>query len=159
MTTTHDVPTQQPKMYRPQANPTPVTLSRVLSSESVKLRSLRSSWITMVLAVAGLVVVAIAGGILTNQDWSHMHPGELAHFEPIGQSLTGINFSQLAIGVLGVLFITGEYGTGMIRSTLAAAPQRLPGALGQVHVVRGRHPGIDGDRRVRRILRRSGRAG
>ena len=47
-------------------------------------------------------------------------------FEPIGDSLTGINFSQLAIGVLGVLFITGEYGTGMIRSTLAAAPKRLP---------------------------------
>ncbi|SDP27437.1 ABC-2 family transporter protein [Nakamurella panacisegetis] len=126
MTTTHDQPTRAPQRYTPQANPAPVTLPRVLSSEWVKLRSLRSSWITMILAVAGLVVVAIAGGILTNQDWSHMRPRELARFEPIGQSLTGINFSQLAIGVLGVLFITGEYGTGMIRSSLAAAPRRLP---------------------------------
>lgn len=126
MTTIHDVPTLQPNIYRPQVNPTPVTLRRVLRSEWVKLRSLRSSWITMALAVAGLVVVAIVGGILTNQDWTHMHPGELARFDPISQSLTGINFSQLAIGVLGVLFITGEYGTGMIRSTLAAAPRRLP---------------------------------
>ena len=126
MTTIHDSPTLQPKVYLPQVNPTPVTLRRVLSSEWVKLRSLRSSWITMALAVAGLVVVAIVGGVLTNQDWTHMRPGELARFDPISQSLTGINFSQLAIGVLGVLFITGEYGTGMIRSTLAAAPKRLP---------------------------------
>lgn len=114
------------KTYVAQVNPPPVTLGRVLSSEWVKLRSLRSSWITMTLAVAGLVVVAIAGGILTNQDWAHMRPRELARFDPIGQSLAGLNFSQLAIGVLGVLFITGEYGTGSIRSTLAAAPKRLP---------------------------------
>ncbi len=80
----------------------------------------------MALAVAGLVIVAIAGGILTNQDWAHLRPRELARFDPISQSLTGINFAQLAIGVLGVLFITGEYGTGMIRSTLGAVPARLP---------------------------------
>lgn len=70
-------------------------------------------------------VQPVVGGIPDQPDWTHMHPGELVHFEPIGDSLTGINFSQLAIGVLGVLFITGEYGTGMIRSTLAAAPKRL----------------------------------
>jgi ABC-2 type transport system permease protein len=126
MTTTQDTHAQLLKPYVAQANPVPVTLRRVLSSEWVKLRSLRSSWITLALAVAGMVVVAIAGGILTNQDWSHMHLRELARFDPISQSLTGINFSQLAIGVLGVLFITGEYGTGMIRSSMAAAPKRLP---------------------------------
>ena len=126
MTTTQDISTQLVTPYVAQASPEPVTLGRVFSSEWVKLRSLRSSWITLALAVAGLVVVAIAGGILTNQDWSHMHPGELAHFDPTSQSLTGLNFSQLAIGVLGVLFVTGEYGTGMIRSSLAAVPQRLP---------------------------------
>lgn len=126
MTTIHNVPTQQVTPFVPQADPAPVTFRRVLASEWVKLRSLRSSWFTMVLAIAGMVVVAIAGGILTNQDWNHMRPGELARFDPISQSLTGINFSQLAIGVLGVLFVTGEYGTGMIRSTLTAAPRRLP---------------------------------
>jgi ABC-type transport system involved in multi-copper enzyme maturation permease subunit len=126
MTTIQNAPTQQVTAYVPQTNPAPVTLRRVLGSEWVKLRSLRSSWITLALAVAGMVVVAVAGGILTNQDWNHMRPGELARFDPISQSLTGINFSQLAIGVLGVLFITGEYGTGMIRSSLTAAPRRLP---------------------------------
>ena len=126
MTAAQEMLVPQQKTYVAQVNPPPVTLGRVLISEWVKLRSLRSSWITMGLAVAGLVVVAIAGGILTNQDWSHMRPGELARFDPTDQSLTGLNFSQLAIGVLGVLFITGEYGTGMIRSTLGAVPRRTP---------------------------------
>jgi ABC-2 type transport system permease protein len=126
MTLTQSVPAPAVTPYVAQSNPAPVTLPKVISSEWVKLRTLRSSWITMILAVLGLVVVAIVGGVLTNQDWAHMHPGELAHFNPVDQSLTGLNFSQLAIGVLGVLFITGEYGTGMIRSTLAAAPKRLP---------------------------------
>ena len=126
MTTTRDTSNRLVAPYVSQANPTPVTLTRVLSSEWVKLRSLRSSWITLALAVAGLVVVAIVGGILTNADWSHLHRGELARFDPTDRSLAGLNFSQLAIGVLGVLFVTGEYGTGMIRSSLAAVPRRLP---------------------------------
>ena len=37
-----------------------------------------------------------------------------------------MNLSQLAIGVLGVLVITGEYSTGMIRASLTAVPKRLP---------------------------------
>lgn len=126
MTTTQSLPTQAAGHYVRMADPAPVTLARVLSSEWVKLRSLRSSWITLILAIAAMLLVAVVGGILTNQDWAHMHPGELARFEPIGRSLTGLNIAQLAIGVLGVLFITGEYGTGMIRSTLGAAPKRLP---------------------------------
>ena len=45
---------------------------------------------------------------------------------PIDRSLGGWHLAQLAIGVLGVLTITGEYRTGMIRSSLMAAPKRLP---------------------------------
>ena len=45
-------------------------------------------------------------------------------FDPVLTSLSGILVAQLAIGVLGVLVITSEYSTGMIRSTFAAAPQR-----------------------------------
>ncbi len=112
--------------YVPMSNPPPVTLGRVLASEWVKLRSLRSSWLTLALAVAGLVAVGLIGGYLINHDWAHMRAARQARFDPIGTSLDGLNFSQLAIGVLGVLFVTGEYGTGQIRSSLAAAPTRLP---------------------------------
>ena len=41
-------------------------------------------------------------------------------------NLAGVQIAQLAIGVLGVLVITGEYSTGMIRATMAAVPKRLP---------------------------------
>ena len=47
-----------------------------------------------------------------------------ATFDPVLTSLSGMLLAQLAIGVLGVLVITSEYSTGMIRSTFAAAPQR-----------------------------------
>ncbi len=104
----------------------PVSQRRVIASEWAKLRTLRSSWITMGLAAAALAVLGLIGGIITNANWSHMRAGRLAHFNPIDTSLIGVNFAQLAIAVLGVLVISGEYSTGMIRSSLGAVPKRLP---------------------------------
>ena len=63
---------------------------------------------------------------VTNANWSHLHRDDLVNFDAVGRSLAGVNIAQLAIGVLGVLLVTGEYGTGMIRSTFTAIPQRLP---------------------------------
>src|SRR5262249_61409327 len=70
-----------------------------------------------------------------------MSPLDRAPFDPLTQSLRGIDGAVLAIGVLGVLWITGEYTTGSIRSTFAAVPRRLPvlwakaGVLGAVTLV------------------------
>ena len=47
-------------------------------------------------------------------------------FNPLETTLIGVGVAQLAIGVLGVLVITGEYSTGMIRATFTAVPKRLP---------------------------------
>src|SRR5262249_61431777 len=60
--------------------------------------------------------------------WGHLGPGERADHarHPLGVATAGVNLSQLAIAVLGVLVITGEYSTGMIRSTFIAVPKRLP---------------------------------
>ena len=55
-----------------------------------------------------------------------MRPHERADRHPLDIALAGVNLSQLAIGVLGVLVITGEYSTGMIRASLTAVPKRLP---------------------------------
>lgn len=56
---------------------------------------------------------------------SASHTGaQSASFDPIFISLSGVLLAQMAIGVLGVLAISSEYSTGMIRSTFAAAPQR-----------------------------------
>lgn len=104
----------------------PVTQWRVLCSEWIKFRSLRSTTLTLLSAVAAMLVISWVVGWATNAHWATMDPRERAHFNPIDRSLVGVNLAQLAIGVLGVLLISGEYATGMIRATLAAVPRRLP---------------------------------
>jgi ABC-type transport system involved in multi-copper enzyme maturation permease subunit len=63
---------------------------------------------------------------VTSSHWGSMSPHERADRHPLDIALAGVNLSQLAIGVLGVLVITGEYSTGMIRASLTAVPKRLP---------------------------------
>ena len=104
----------------------PVSQRRVIASEWVKFRTLRSTWITMSVAVAALAVLGLVIGIITNANWAHLDADFIANFNAVDVSLRGLNFAQLAIAVLGVLFISGEYSTGMIRSSLGAVPKRLP---------------------------------
>ena len=104
----------------------PVTQARVLNSEWIKMRSLRSTSLTLLAAVVAMVALGWIVGWATNSHWSRMDPIERALFSPIDNSLTGFHLAQLAVGVLGVLLISGEYATGMIRATFAAVPHRLP---------------------------------
>jgi ABC-2 type transport system permease protein len=101
-----------------------VTQLRVLNSEWIKLRTLRSTPIT--LAVAFAIMVGL-GTLITYVHASH--PDHHGHTELINGaelSLAMYRLAQLAIGVLGVLVISGEYSTGMIRASLSAVPKRLP---------------------------------
>ncbi|MFC8451437.1 ABC transporter permease [Kitasatospora sp. NPDC057223] len=105
-----------------------VTGRRVLRAEWAKLWSLRSTWITLGLAL--LFVVAF-GLIACAHYKSRITEGgrldrDFADATAVQLSLFGTGFGQLALGVLGVLVTAGEYSTGMIRSTLAAVPRRLP---------------------------------
>ncbi|HEY1620400.1 MAG TPA: hypothetical protein VGG25_22445 [Streptosporangiaceae bacterium] len=106
-----------------------VTGLGVLRSEWAKFWSLRSSWITLgisllLLIAVGLVAASRYSPQLASEQGKH-------HLIPVGGNavavaVAGIPLAQLATGVLGVLFTAGEYSTGMIRSTLAAVPRRLP---------------------------------
>jgi ABC-2 type transport system permease protein len=104
----------------------PVTPARVLRSEWIKMRSLRSTALTLVAGVVAMVATGWIIGGVTNVYWSTLRPEELIVFNPIARSLVGYNLAQLAVGVLGVLLVTGEYATGMIRATFAIVPKRLP---------------------------------
>ena len=64
--------------------------------------------------------------VITSSSWNSMSAMPRASFDPLHTGLAGVQFGLLTIGVLGVLMITGEYTTGMIRSTFAAVPRRLP---------------------------------
>jgi ABC-type transport system involved in multi-copper enzyme maturation permease subunit len=103
-----------------------VTQSRVIRSEWLKMRTLRSSWLTMALAIVSMAGIGIVIAWSTANDWTHMRPREKLHFNPLADPLSGLFLAQLAIGVLGVLLIAGEYSTGMIKASLGAVPKRLP---------------------------------
>jgi hypothetical protein len=92
---------------------------QVVRAEFSKLRTLRSTtWTLLATAVGSLLVTFLATNSVQH------HGGRLRGFDPTNQSLTGLALGSLAIGVLGVLSITGEYGSGTIHSTLAGAPRR-----------------------------------
>jgi hypothetical protein len=103
-----------------------VTQARVVLSEWTKLRSLRSTRWSMLVAVVLTVGLPVLFATIVAARWSHMSPHERADRHPLDVALAGVNLSQLAIGVLGVLVITGEYSTGMIRASIGAVPRRLP---------------------------------
>jgi ABC-2 type transport system permease protein len=108
-----------------------VTQARTMGSEWVKFRSLRSTWWSIGIALLISVGLGILFSDLRGNDMQ-THGGFEA--DQTALSLRGFYLAQLAVGVLGVLFITGEYSTGMIRATLAAVPKRVPVWLGKIAV-------------------------
>lgn len=105
------------------ARPATIGFSNLLRSELTKLRSVRSTYWT---GVAAAVASVAAAGLICARIAAEMTAGRLGRsgFDATITSLNGLYLSQIMLGALGVLTITSEYGTGMIRATLAAVPQR-----------------------------------
>ena len=114
-----------------------VTQLRVVLSEWIKFRTLRSTMWTLLAAVVLTIGIGALFSAVTANQFHTFSPADQASFNPISTSLNGILFSQLAIGVLGVLLISGEYSTGMIRSSLTAVPRRLPVLWAKLGVLAG----------------------
>jgi hypothetical protein len=111
-----------------------VTQARVALSEWTKLRSVRSTRWSLLVAVVSTIALPALFAALTSSHWGSMSAHERGDRQPLDIALAGVNLSQLAIGVLGVLVITGEYSTGMIRASMTAVPKRLPVLWGKVAV-------------------------
>lgn len=117
-----------------------VSFGGILRSEWIKLRSLRST----IWCYAIMVVVTIGFGLLFAASASLMFatpvegvPATILDDQQgvlVLVATVGISFSQLIAIILGALMITGEYGTGMIRSTFASVPKRLPALFGKAVV-------------------------
>ena len=103
-----------------------VTQARVVRSEWTTLVTLRSTRWSLLVAVLLTIGLPLLFAAVTSSHWGSMSPHDRADRHPLDIALAGVNLSQLAIGVLGVLVITGEYSTGMIRASLTAVPKRLP---------------------------------
>ncbi|MGN6609347.1 MAG: ABC transporter permease [Jatrophihabitans sp.] len=113
-----------------------VTPVRVVTSEWIKFRSLHSTWWSIVAALVAAIGLGILFTYLRGNDlYSHRYlVGKGDFSNQIGLSLRGFFLAQLALGVLGVLFVTGEYSTGMIRASLSAVPRRVPVLLAKAGV-------------------------
>jgi ABC-2 type transport system permease protein len=101
----------------------PVTQVRVVRAEWTKLRALRSTWWCGLTAV--VLIVGLGAAIAGSGTAYHVSAADSAA-KGVSASLLGLLFAQLVVGVVGVLAFSGEYGTGMIRATLAVVPSRLP---------------------------------
>jgi ABC-2 type transport system permease protein len=101
------------------------TMGRVVRSEWTKLRSLRSTWI--VLAAAALLTVGLAAAFGYGYG-QRIRSGELAAStaEATSAAFLGLDLFALLVGVFGIVQLSGEYGSGLIRASLVAVPRRLP---------------------------------
>jgi len=118
-------------------SPLKVTLARVARSEFTKLRSLRSTLWTLLSAVVLMIGIGALFAAVTSSQYHAFTASQRASFNPAGTSLTGVTFAQVALGVLGVLVMSSEYSTGMIRSSLTVVPRRLPVLWGKLAVFAG----------------------
>ena len=106
-------------------------LRQACRAERAKLFLIRSTWWTLFVTVVGTLVVTA----LSTSSAAHHPPGWYQGFDPTNQSMSGIAIGTLAIGVLGALVFTSEYGSGTIRSSMAATPRRFKFLLAKLLVV------------------------
>jgi hypothetical protein len=102
----------------------PARARQALASEWIKLRSVQFTYLTLAFAAAAAVAV---GYLVTHADvthWATMSAQAKASFDPVSDSFSGLGLAQLGFGALGVLMITSEYASGLIRTTFAAVPRR-----------------------------------
>jgi ABC-2 type transport system permease protein len=114
-----------------------VTQARVLVSEFTKFRTVRSTVWTLLVAVVLMIGISALFSAVTASQYHTFDAADRATFNPVSISLSGMMFAVVAFGVLGVLMISGEYSTGMIRSSLTAVPRRLPVLWGKLAVFAG----------------------
>jgi ABC-2 type transport system permease protein len=97
-----------------------VGFGNLLRSEWTKLRSLRSTYWSGAFIVVATVGLAVFMGVRWARQIGSLPP----RFDATNVSLSGVYLAQLVVGALGVLTISSEYTTGMIRATFSAVPQR-----------------------------------
>ncbi len=110
-----------------------------LHAEWTKLRTLASTWWLLLAAAALTVVVsaAVAAAYRCSPGAGGGCAPAATGADPAKISLTGVYLGQVIVALLAVLAVGGEYGTGMIRVTLAATPRRLTVLAAKTVVVTG----------------------
>ena len=95
-----------------------------LATEWIKLRSLRSMLVTPLLGAVASIGLADLASKNNAAGWTHLGAAQKAQFDPLAINFNFVIVGILLFGVLGALVVTNEYGSGLIRTTFAATPQR-----------------------------------
>ncbi|MBY8866457.1 MULTISPECIES: ABC transporter permease [Streptomyces] len=111
--------------------------TQVIRSEWTKIRSVASTVWTLSLAVVVTIALGMLISALSKNEFGAMGPRERLSFDPTFVSFAGMALGQLAMIVFGVLVVSNEYSTGMIRTSLAAVPRRGAFLASKVAVATG----------------------
>ena len=102
----------------------PARFLDLLAAEWIKFRSVRSTYWALLFAAVPSILVGILIAKNVSSNWANLSVHPDFKFDALASSFDGFEFSQLVMGVLGVLVISAEYSSGLIRPTFAATPQR-----------------------------------
>ena len=94
----------------------------VVAMEWRKLRTVRSTW--CILAVFAVSMILLAMLVLRQENYARLSAADRASFDPTHDCFIGLVLGQLLAGTLGVIAVTAEFSSGMIRATFAAVPRR-----------------------------------
>ncbi|MFJ6724822.1 ABC transporter permease [Streptomyces sp. NPDC091281] len=111
--------------------------TQVLRSEWTKIRSVASTVWTLSLAVIVTIGLGMLISALSKNEFDDLSRDDKLSFDPTFISFAGMTLGQLAMIVFGVLVVSNEYSTGMIRTSLAAVPQRGTFLAGKIAVAAG----------------------
>jgi ABC-2 type transport system permease protein len=100
-------------------------VTAVLRSEWTKLRTIRSTlWMLALTFVISVGLAVTSGGSVRAAYQSGNSSMVRPDFDPVYSGFVGLLYGQLALIAFGGLLVTTEYGSGTIRATIAAIPQR-----------------------------------
>jgi ABC-2 type transport system permease protein len=100
-----------------------VTFREAMDSEFAKIRSVRSTFWTLLACLLVSVGISVLIAAVTSANWSSLSESSRATMD-MSAVVAGVYFGVLVTGVLGVLVVSTEYGTGMMRTSLTAFPRR-----------------------------------
>ncbi|MER5938998.1 ABC transporter permease [Streptomyces sp. NPDC001928] len=112
-------------------------VTQVIRSEWTKIRSVASTVWTLSLAVVVTIALGMLISGLSANEFDNLSERDRLSFDPTFISFAGMSLGQLAMIVFGVLVVSNEYSTGMIRASLAAVPRRGTFLFSKIAVATG----------------------
>ena len=100
-----------------------ITFAEAMDSEFAKIRSVRSTYWTLLICLLVSVGISLLIAAVTSANWDTISQTDRAS-TGMSTVVAGVFFGVLVTGVLGVMVVSTEYGTGMMRTTLTAFPRR-----------------------------------